>query len=418
MSAMATPARADELAEMRDRTLRRVLVQPGAERRVPPGSPCAGWPARPAGSGCRAAARRARRNGSPRGSGSPGPRGRSTAPLSSNPLGSRRWPRPPVGGVTAPSVAVCHTHFSDGGDAAPKSGAWRAVRRTGATVRRSNAVTSAPAPLNCRKACSHNGLGPSRGAEVKQVATARGERGLAQPGRATTDRVGGSLLSMPEQGVLTSWHQGRTVQRYGKSTSVMSLQDVAIKETPSIADPAPAGAGGLRPDDVPALGLQRRLDQGDRRLPGLRLGLRRGRPAPGRHVGVPQPQRLRRHRLLHLRRLLDRRRRLLLLVVPEFKPTALELSNDLGWISVAFVIFNTYMLLWSLFVNRAVFSVFLTLEITFILLAIGNFSNQHQHRQGRWHRRHRHRRRSPGTPRRPGSSTAWRPSRSSRSASR
>ena len=53
----------------------------------------------------------------------------------------------------------------------------------------------------------------------------------------------------------------------------------------------------------------------------------------------------------------------------------LELSNDLGWISVAFVIFNTYMLLWSLFVNRAVFRVFLTLEVTFILLAIGHFSN-------------------------------------------
>ena len=33
------------------------------------------------------------------------------------------------------------------------------------------------------------------------------------------------------------------------------------------------------------------------------------------------------------------------------------------------------MLLWSLFVNRAVFLVFLTLEVTFILLAIGHFSN-------------------------------------------
>jgi hypothetical protein len=64
-----------------------------------------------------------------------------------------------------------------------------------------------------------------------------------------------------------------------------------------------------------------------------------------------------------------------LLVVPQFKPTAPELSNDLAWISVAFVIFNSYMLLWSLFVNRAVFAVFLTLEVTFILLAIGHFSD-------------------------------------------
>jgi succinate-acetate transporter protein len=62
-----------------------------------------------------------------------------------------------------------------------------------------------------------------------------------------------------------------------------------------------------------------------------------------------------------------------LLVVPEFKPTAAELNNDLAWISLAFLIFNSYMLLWSLFVNRAVFAVFLTLEITFLLLAIGLF---------------------------------------------
>ena len=76
-------------------------------------------------------------------------------------------------------------------------------------------------------------------------------------------------------------------------------------------------------------------------------------------------------------------------VVPDFKPTALELSNDLGWISVAFVIFNTYMLLWSLFVNRAVFLVFLTLEVTFILLAIGHFSNSTNMVKAGGIRRHR-----------------------------
>jgi uncharacterized protein len=42
---------------------------------------------------------------------------------------------------------------------------------------------------------------------------------------------------------------------------------------------------------------------------------------------------------------------------------------------VAFVIFNTYMLLWSIFVSKAVFGVFLTLEVTFILLAVGNFAS-------------------------------------------
>jgi succinate-acetate transporter protein len=50
-------------------------------------------------------------------------------------------------------------------------------------------------------------------------------------------------------------------------------------------------------------------------------------------------------------------------------------QNDLGWILLAFAIFNTYMLLWSTQVNAAVFSVFLTLEVTEIILFIGNLSH-------------------------------------------
>jgi len=50
-------------------------------------------------------------------------------------------------------------------------------------------------------------------------------------------------------------------------------------------------------------------------------------------------------------------------------------NNDLGWILLAFAIFNTYMLLWSTQVNAAVFTVFLTLEVTEILLFIGQFAN-------------------------------------------
>jgi hypothetical protein len=45
-------------------------------------------------------------------------------------------------------------------------------------------------------------------------------------------------------------------------------------------------------------------------------------------------------------------------------------------ILLSFAIFNTYMMLWSLRVNIAVFLVFLTLEITEILLFIGAFSGQ------------------------------------------
>jgi succinate-acetate transporter protein len=49
-------------------------------------------------------------------------------------------------------------------------------------------------------------------------------------------------------------------------------------------------------------------------------------------------------------------------------------GHDLGWILLAFAIFNTYMLIFSTQVNAAVFAVFLTLEVTEILLFIGNFA--------------------------------------------
>jgi succinate-acetate transporter protein len=50
-----------------------------------------------------------------------------------------------------------------------------------------------------------------------------------------------------------------------------------------------------------------------------------------------------------------------------------DTGHDLGWILVAFAIFNTYMLIMSAQVNLAVFGVFLTLELTEIFLAVGNF---------------------------------------------
>jgi len=49
-------------------------------------------------------------------------------------------------------------------------------------------------------------------------------------------------------------------------------------------------------------------------------------------------------------------------------------ARDLGWILLAFAIFNTYMLIISTQVNMAVFGVFLTLELTEIFLFIGNFT--------------------------------------------
>jgi succinate-acetate transporter protein len=49
-------------------------------------------------------------------------------------------------------------------------------------------------------------------------------------------------------------------------------------------------------------------------------------------------------------------------------------GKDLGWILLAWAIFNTYMLLWSTLINWAIFLVFLTLEATEIVLFIGNFA--------------------------------------------
>jgi len=56
------------------------------------------------------------------------------------------------------------------------------------------------------------------------------------------------------------------------------------------------------------------------------------------------------------------------------KVPAKDISNDLGWFLLAFAIFNTYMLIWSARLNMSVFLVFLTLEITEILLFIGFFN--------------------------------------------
>jgi succinate-acetate transporter protein len=49
-------------------------------------------------------------------------------------------------------------------------------------------------------------------------------------------------------------------------------------------------------------------------------------------------------------------------------------NQDQAWILLAFAIFNTYMLILSAQVNLAVFGVFLTLELTEIILFIGNFT--------------------------------------------
>jgi uncharacterized protein len=58
------------------------------------------------------------------------------------------------------------------------------------------------------------------------------------------------------------------------------------------------------------------------------------------------------------------------------KTAAAGSPHDLGWILVAFAIFNLYMLICAANVNMAVFAVFLTLQITEILLFWGILGNQ------------------------------------------
>jgi succinate-acetate transporter protein len=49
-------------------------------------------------------------------------------------------------------------------------------------------------------------------------------------------------------------------------------------------------------------------------------------------------------------------------------------AHDIAWILLVFAIINTYLLVLSTQVNMAVFLVFLTLELTEIILFIGNFA--------------------------------------------
>jgi succinate-acetate transporter protein len=63
-----------------------------------------------------------------------------------------------------------------------------------------------------------------------------------------------------------------------------------------------------------------------------------------------------------------------LLVAPN-AASATAANHDLGWILLAFAIFNTYMLMWASALNGAVFTVFLTLELTEIVLFIGFLGN-------------------------------------------
>ena len=98
-----------------------------------------------------------------------------------------------------------------------------------------------------------------------------------------------------------------------------------------------------------------------------------------RYVGVPESGRLRCHRVLDLRRVLARPRDLR--GAHRDDEARIGAGSDPSaeapaWFLMAFAIFNFYMLLWSTRINGAVFMVFLTLQITEILLVIGLFARR------------------------------------------
>jgi succinate-acetate transporter protein len=63
------------------------------------------------------------------------------------------------------------------------------------------------------------------------------------------------------------------------------------------------------------------------------------------------------------------------LLVAEKQPaTSTATGKDIAWILLGFAIFNTYMMIWSATLNTAVFLVFLTLELTEVVLFIGGFA--------------------------------------------
>jgi uncharacterized protein len=61
-----------------------------------------------------------------------------------------------------------------------------------------------------------------------------------------------------------------------------------------------------------------------------------------------------------------------------------DVPNALAWFLLAFAIFNLYMLLGSTRLSGAVFAVFLTLQITLVLLVIGFFLEAHGHANNGW----------------------------------
>jgi uncharacterized protein len=61
-------------------------------------------------------------------------------------------------------------------------------------------------------------------------------------------------------------------------------------------------------------------------------------------------------------------------VVTGIAKSGLAVHHDLGWILLAFFIFNTYMMIISTQLNTAVFAVFATLGLTELILFLGNFT--------------------------------------------
>lgn len=65
-------------------------------------------------------------------------------------------------------------------------------------------------------------------------------------------------------------------------------------------------------------------------------------------------------------------------------PPTVDVTEALGWFLSGFFIFNSYMTVCALMVNHAVLLVFALLEVTLLLLFVGNFCDQHAGESRSW----------------------------------
>ena len=137
--------------------------------------------------------------------------------------------------------------------------------------------------------------------------------------------------------------------------------------------PGTARTGRLRPDHIPAQPGQRRHHAQGHRTghAGRCAGLRRYRPTARRNVGIPQGQRLRRHRLSAYGAFW-----LSFWAYLTFYADGIPAEHHgvaAGWYLIAWAIFTSLMLVAALRTTAVLATLFAVVAVVFVLLASGRF---------------------------------------------